>query len=30
MVCLWYRYYVALTTGERVYRDLNGEYVGIV
>jgi nitrite reductase/ring-hydroxylating ferredoxin subunit len=28
-VCPWHRYHVALTTGERVYRDLNGEYVGI-
>ena len=28
-VCPWHRYHIALTTGERVYRDLNGEYVGI-
>lgn len=29
LVCPWHRYHVSPTTGERVYRDLEGRYVGI-
>lgn len=29
LVCPWHRYHVSATTGERVYRDMEGRYVGI-